>query len=123
MDLQIYKEKKFEDIIRSMVDYMVDDEDEDFDCGYTQDDVDECGKILDDYIDNLIALNGASDDTKISKCVEKVVKALNKLNEKTDYCLIETDQREYLRPFIENAAFEAGFSKTDEDITEEWREW
>lgn len=126
MGLQELKEKKFEDIIRSMADYMVadeDDDDEDFDCGYSQKDIDKCSKILDDYIDELIALNGNTDCDKIMKCVEKVVKALNKLNEKTDYCLIETDQREYLCPFIEDAAVEAGLPKPKEDITEEWREW
>lgn len=124
MNLQSFKEKKFEDIISSMVDYMVvDEDDEDFDCGYSQKDIDECSKILDDYIDELIALNGNSDFDKLMKCVEKVVKALNKLNEKTDYCLIETDQREFLCPFIKDAAIESGLPKTNDDITYEWREW
>ncbi len=57
------------------------------------------------------------------KCVQKVVQALNTLNEKCDYCLIETDQREYLVPFIEEAAVTAGLTIPKNDITEEWREW
>jgi hypothetical protein len=81
MDLQEFKEKKFEDIIRSMVDYMNSDEDdEDDDCGYTQEDIDECAKILDSYIDELVALNGISDTTKIMNAVKKMILSLNSLN-------------------------------------------
>jgi len=123
MKLNEFKEKKFEHIIRSMVDYMnYEDEDgDDFDCGYTQSDIDECCKILDDYIDELIMLGDNPSADKIMESVKNVVLALNKLTENKP--LIETDQREYLCPFIENAAIEAGLPQTSEDITYEWRNW
>ena len=139
MQLLDFKEKKFENIISSMVDYMnisFDenyDEDENFDCEYTQADIDKCGKILDDYINALISLGENPDANKIMDCVKTVVLALNELNEDTN--IIETDQREFLCPFIQDAAVVAGLPniqnttviingyKTKDDITQEWREW
>ena len=47
---------------------------------------------------------------------------MNVLNEKCEYELIETDQREDICKFIITAVNVAGL-KTDEDVTEEWREW
>ena len=122
--LQEFKVKKNDDILRSMIDYMNfedEDDDEDFDCGYTQKDIDKCGKILDKYIDELVAAK--RDENKIMESVKSVIIALNELNAKCDYTLIETDQREYLCPFIEDAAVVAGLPQPKEDITEEWREW
>ena len=126
MNLQQYKEKKFEKIISSMVEYMnlEGESDEDLgDCGYTQDEIDACVKILDDYIDELIELGDNSSEDAIMASVKKVVLALNELNERADYSLIETDQREYLCPFIQDAAINAGLPLTPVDITEEWRMW
>jgi len=126
MTWQQYKEKKFEMIIRSMVDYMnIGDEcGEDLgDCGYTQNEIDECAKILDDYIDELIALGDNASEDAIMDCVKKVILALNELNERANYSLIETDQRENLCPFIQDAATNAGLPLTPVDITEEWRMW
>ena len=126
MTLSEFKEKKFEDIIRTMVEYMNfeldEDEDEDLGCEYTQSDINECCKILDDYIDDLISLNGNT--VRIMNCVEKVVLALNVLSESVP-SLIETEQRELIAEFIHDAAVEAGLPEPDkyEDITEEWREW
>jgi len=122
--LQEFKAKKNDDILRSMIDYMNfedEDDDEDFDCGYTQADIDKCGEILDAYIDDLMSAN--QDQPKIMESVKCVIIALNKLNVKCDYSLIETDQREYLCQFIENAAIVAGLPQPKDDITEEWREW
>lgn len=51
-----FKSKKNDDILRSMIDYMnFEDEDDkdDFDCGYTQEEIDRCAEILDAYIDQL----------------------------------------------------------------------
>jgi hypothetical protein len=47
---------------------------------------------------------------------------LNGLNEQGEFSLIETDQREALCQLILTAATRAGLD-TDEDVTEEWREW
>jgi len=121
--LQKFKYDKNELILHTMIEYMsLEVEHEaDFDCGYTQNEIDECGKILDDYIDSLIALNGNTE--KIMSCIKDVVLNLNELNKKAKYSLIETDQREVLVPFIEAIAIEAGLSQPSDDITYEWREW
>lgn len=124
MTLIEFKSKKNDDILRSMIDYMNfedEDEEEDFDCGYTQKEIDQCAEILDTYIDQLETCK--NDEKTIMQCVKNVILQLNALNEACDYSLIETDQREYLCSFIEEAAIEAGLPQPNDDITEEWREW
>ena len=93
------------------------------DCGYAQKHINKCAKILKKYEKGLLALKNKADDSKIMKYVENVVNALNELNNKTEGCLIETDQREDLFVFIQEKAINAGLTNMDEDITEEWREW
>lgn len=53
--------------------------------------------------------------------VKEVVIKLNELNIEHDY-FIETMEREDLYEFIDIAARIAGL-ESEEDITEEWREW
>lgn len=110
-----------------MTEYLLCHEDDcdDYDAGYTQYEVNECGEILDEYIDTLIALGDEADDKAIMRCVQQVVQKLNQLNERCDYQLIETDQREEMVPYIIQAAEQAGLSlhRAEYDITEEWREW
>ena len=57
------------------------------------------------------------------KAVKTAVVKLNKLNDRCDGSLIETDQREQLCELIITAARGAGLSSDKYDITEEWREW
>lgn len=127
MSLESLKGNK--DVLKSMVDYLYRDfetdelKDEMNDVGYTQEDIDECGAILDRYIDRLIALKEPRSNEQILACVETVVKDLNLLNERCNGSLIETDQREELVPFIIDAAILAGLETDEEDVTEEWREW
>lgn len=53
--------------------------------------------------------------------VKEVVIKLNELNIEQDH-FIETMEREDLYEFIDTAARIAGL-ESEEDITEEWREW
>ena len=77
-------------------------------------------EILLEFID---ALSRADENKEIIMGqVKETVLALNVLNEKCEYELIETDQREDICKFIITAVNVAGL-KTDEDVTEEWREW
>ncbi len=116
------------DILKTMKDYLYNDfetgEKSEFanDVGYTQSDIDECGKILDRYIDNLINIGKAKSHRQILLYVKSVIEELNVLNERCNYSIIETDQREELVPYILKAAI-AGLVIGEEDITEEWREW
>lgn len=77
--------------------------------------------ILDSYIHSLSALGNTLSKAEIMECVKKVVLKLNELNEEFDY-FIETMEREELYDFIDEAARMAGL-ESEEDITEEWREW
>ena len=98
------------------------DYDASFDAGYTQRHVDQCGKIISTYLDALAEIRGSGVDEKILVEAEKAVRGLNKLNDKCDGSLIETDQREDICGLMILAAKHAGLS-ADGDFTEEWREW
>ena len=96
-------------------------DDPDYDCGYTKRDVNACSEIVDTYIQSVVneeTLNKAV----IMDAIQNTVERLNALNESCDGCLIETDQREDLCELILVAAKKAGL-ETDDDVTEEWREW
>ena len=101
-----------------MLDYMSEDED----CGYSKKDVKKCERVLLKYLAKLNRLKNPTDET-IMEQVKTVVLALNKLNEKTEYSLIETDAREDIWQIIQDSAVECGLSSATEDVTEEWREW
>ena len=117
------------DILKSMEDYLYIDFDTGErsesanDVGYAQADIDECGRILDRYIDNLISIEKTKSDEQILMCVKSVIDDLNDLNERCNGSIIETDQREELVPYILNAASIAGLVIGEEDITAKWREW
>ena len=99
------------------------DFDPDFDAGYTQADIDRCAKILDEFLSSLEGVPRGEKNDSILKAVKTVVVKLNKLNERCDGLLIETDQREQLCALIIAATKRAGLVSSVHDITEEWREW
>ena len=101
-------------VIEGMVDFM------DEDTAYSQSDIDECGQILTSH---LTALSSCEDQSNSLEVVKATVIRLNALNDKADCELIETDQREQICEFIIQAGFLKGFNRSDEDITEDWREW
>ena len=96
--MYLNKMKRNKCALESMTEYLQCQEEDcdEYDAGYSQDEVDECGQILDEYIDTLIALGEDADDKSILRCVQRVVQKLNQLNERCDYQLIEIDQREEL---------------------------
>jgi hypothetical protein len=121
-----------DELLTDMLDYMkhggAEDEtdpeyDPEFDAGYTQQHIDHCSKILDDYFGELARAPQDNKKAAITAAVRNTVLALNTLNEDCDMGLIETDQRELLCEIILSAAHEAGLPHTSGDITEEWREW
>ena len=119
MNIKLYKENLKNEVIEPMLEYLMEDGE---DCGFTKRDVKKCEDIISKY---LAALDGIKkpDDKKIMKEVNAVVLALNKLNEKTDYSIIETMEREAIWEIIQTSAVECGLSNPSDDITEEWREW
>lgn len=118
MKTLLYKKKVKENVISVMLGYMSEDED----CGYSKKDVKTCERLLLEYLDKLGNLSNPTDEV-IMEQVKKVVLALNKLNDKTDCSLIETDAREEIWLIIQGSAIECGLTPYTEDITEEWREW
>ena len=101
-------------IKEGMVDFMDDDTE------YTQSDIDKCIQILDTFT---VSISESEDIISGMRCVEKAVLELNVLNENVDEELIETGQREEICEYIIFASSLLGYNDTDEDITEEWREW
>lgn len=119
MDMNKYRAMLSDSVISPMLQFM---EDCGEDSGYTKKDVTKCEKILTEYLDALSSL-AEPDNKSIMKCVKKAVLALNKLNEKTDYALLETEERESIWELIQTSAVECGLQDAPDDITEEWREW
>ena len=113
-------------LLEGMVDFMEPDEDEpdegdDYDCGYTQSDIDRCEELINDYLERLGAI-AEGDEIAIKGEVKRFVQALNELNGDCGGSLIETEQREDLCQIILVAARDRGLD-TDDDVTMEWRQW
>ena len=118
MDLKKYKDMVDEIVIEPMISFMEEWED----CDYTAEDVEICKSLVYTYLEALAAM-AESGDEAILEQVKTLVLALNDLNEKADYSLIETDAREALCEVIRTGAVDCGLKEYSEDITEEWREW
>lgn len=77
-------------------------------------------RILLEYIQSI---DKTTDKTEGLKIVESTVLRLNELNEKCDFQLIETGEREQIAEIIIAIGNKKGYNSLNEDITEEWREW
>ena len=110
MNIDLYKQRVRENVVAAMFDYMSEDED----CGYSKKDVQKCESLLLNYLEAICKLENPT-DALIMAQVKKLVLALNKLNEKTDYCLIETDVREEIWQIIQDSAVECGLTDPSED--------
>ncbi|MFE8062560.1 hypothetical protein COE35_03215 [Priestia megaterium] len=88
---------------------------------FTVENIKATDEILDTYMNRLKDSVDKMSEQDILEYVKEVVIGLNELNEQFDY-FIETLEREELCEFIIKAANAAGL-ETEEDITEEWREW
>jgi hypothetical protein len=114
-----------QEMIDGMVDYLKSSEDDPDAAGaeYTQADIDNCAKIIGEFLAALDAVSGSKRDAAIMKIVKTTVLELNKLNDKCDGTLIETEQRDQIGVLIQQAALRAGLRTDEDDITEKWREW
>jgi len=103
------------DLKKNMEDYM-----NEAHPSYDQSDIEECLSILTDYTIRVLATKSKDEGMEI---VKSTVLKLNDLNEKCDFSLIETNEREQIAEIIILAGNEMGYNSVDEDITEQWREW
>jgi hypothetical protein len=107
--------KTYERLSIGMTDFIQSGETE-----YTESDVEKCMSLIDNFLNEI----SKSDSKEVGiLSVRKVVLELNELNEKCEYGLIETDQREQIADIIILAGYLKGYNGRNEDITEEWREW
>lgn len=118
MELNSFKQRVADEVVKPIREYMAEYDIEDF----SAEDVQKCGSLLNSYLEALAALTNPTDEAIMAQ-VEKVVLALNELNEATDYALIETSERESICILIQDAAVECGLKADLDDVTEEWREW
>lgn len=115
-----YVELKSE-ILDGMRSYMDDLRADGADPGYAERDIDACETIVDRYLD--AARDSGGDPARVRVALKTAVLALNALNARCGYALIETEQREGLCDLLLGAAAEAGLGSGEEDLTEAWREW
>lgn len=117
------------ELLEDLGDYMqyggAEDEDDpeydpDWDAGYTQEHIDACDAALETFFTEMSRATHNRD--AILATVRKLVLCLNDINHRCDGSMIETDQREQICDLVAVAATEAGLD-TDDDLTEEWREW
>lgn len=106
------------DILNGMVEYIEDDDAP----PYTQNDINDCDAIISNFIRELSQAPQNSNYAVALDKVKDTVLKLNELNERCDFSIIETDQREDLCELIIQVVKNAGHH-VDTDITEEWREW
>lgn len=118
MDITQFVEKTAEIVTEPMIQFLTEWGGE----GYTVEDVKECEALILRYLDVLAAMEPVTDEAIMAQ-VETLVLALNDLNEKTDYGLIETEAREAIWEVIQTSAVARGLRDVPEDVTEEWRDW
>lgn len=117
MDVKNFKKRLEEEIVLPLIDAR----NEDDDCGFCTRQVMALRKLLLKYLKKLSKLKGPTDE-EILKQMKKLTYAINKLNRKTDLCMLESEIGDDVCFFIEDVAFDAGLPETDEDITHDWRE-
>lgn len=83
-------------------------------------------KFIKQLTDELYAFDSNASKVKSEaeylSLVKDLVISINKINEKANYGLIETMEREDIYTYIESVSTRLGFS-FDYDITEEYRAW
>ncbi|MGW3267428.1 hypothetical protein [Streptomyces sp. NPDC001056] len=91
----------------------------------------ETDAVLDVFEADLPTL-AEGDDARIFAAVERVVLALNAVNEAHDQCAFETDEREQLCAYIDEALTEQGVDVAGltarcglgrHELTDRWRDW
>ena len=101
---------------------------EDGEADFSEKHISKCADVMRDYAKTLSEMTlpkGAARDKKIMAAVKKLILSLNKLNEKTDYAMLETEERDNICVLVQDFAIACGLVALpeDDDITGEWREF
>lgn len=121
MDIGGFKLEVNETVIRPMLAYMRECAG-DGGCGFSVFHVLKCKRLIFAYLKTLSRMK-APTDAEIMEAVKNLVLALNELNEKAEYALLETEERENICDIIQRSAEECGLLQEIDDVTEEWRDW
>lgn len=87
---------------------------------YTKTEVEQCANILYEYVDSM---QTCVDKDAGLNIVKNSIIALNELNAKCGFQLIESEERDQIVDIIITACSQKGFCSKEGDITEEWRQW
>ncbi len=118
MKLETYKQQLMQTLIEPIREYRAEAEIDDF----TDEDIDQCKSLIDSYLEALAAMDEPTDEVIMAQ-VEKLILALNDLDEQTNHCMIETGEREAICALVQESAIAFGLQEYSYDITEDWREW
>lgn len=121
MDVRGYRLEVNETVVRPMLSYMMACV-RDGGCGFNVFHVLKCKRLLFSYLKALSRIKKSTDE-EIMEAVKKLVLSLNDLNEKAEFSLLETDERENICNIIQRSAEECGLNGEYDDVTEEWRDW
>lgn len=107
-------------VLQDMRDYLSGEDVEE--AGYTLDDVEAVGGVLEAFRQAWEQQRSQPVEKDFHAALSQAIEGLNRLNDRCDYCLIETDQRELLAAYFNQAAQALGFGG-EEDVTEQLRDW
>lgn len=113
---ELYEQDSFEIDLENFSQYKLSEED----FGYGVDEIKLTMQYMQEFLEKI---DNSENRQEAMKIVEEYVIKLNKLNEKADFWLLETDQREEICWTMIEAMYLKWFNPEREDITEEWRDF
>lgn len=113
---ELYEQEDFEIDLENFSQYKLSEED----FGYGIDEIKATMQYMNEFLEKI---DNSQTKEEWMQIVEEYVNKLNELNEKTDYWLLETDQREEICGIMIEAMYLKWFNSNKEDVTEEWRDF
>lgn len=128
MTLADFEKRLAEEVVAPMQSYLTICREDGGEVDFSEKHIAKCAALMRDYAEILTKLTkpqGAARDKEIMAAVKTLILALNKLNEKTNYTMLETDERENICALVHDVAIACGLSDIpdDDDVTGEWREF
>lgn len=123
-----FEKRLAEEVVAPMQSYLEICREDGGETDFSEKHIAKCAELMRGYAETLTKLtepHGAARDKKIMAAVKKLILALNKLNEKTDYAMLETDERENICVLVQDFAIACGLTDIpeDDDVTGQWRDF